>query len=71
MRERNPVRDNGFRGYARTAVGSAVTEPSGLAGGNTGTLGTFVRYACEQGLIKRRPAAEELFAAETREKYVI
>jgi hypothetical protein len=25
----------------------------------------------EQGLIKRAPAAEELFAAETREEYVI
>jgi 4,5-dihydroxyphthalate decarboxylase len=39
--------------------------------GNTETLGTFVRYSCEQGLIKRQPPAEELFAAETREEYVI
>ncbi len=38
---------------------------------NTGTLETFVRYSCEQGLIKRRPTAEDLFAAETREEYVI
>jgi 4,5-dihydroxyphthalate decarboxylase len=39
--------------------------------GNTGTLETFVRYSCEQGLIKRPSAVEELFAAETREEYVI
>jgi 4,5-dihydroxyphthalate decarboxylase len=39
--------------------------------GNTETLGTFVRYSCEQGLIKRQRPAEELFAAETREEYVI
>jgi 4,5-dihydroxyphthalate decarboxylase len=42
----------------------------GLAG-NAETLETFVRYSFEQGLIKRRPAAAELFAAETREEYVI
>jgi 4,5-dihydroxyphthalate decarboxylase len=39
--------------------------------GNRETLGTFVRYSCEQGLIKRPPPAEELFAAETREEFVI
>jgi len=42
----------------------------GLAG-NEATLETFVRYSFEQGLIKRRPTAAELFAAETREEYVI
>jgi 4,5-dihydroxyphthalate decarboxylase len=39
--------------------------------GNRDTLETFVRYSFEQGLIKRAPAVEELFAAETREEYVI
>jgi 4,5-dihydroxyphthalate decarboxylase len=39
--------------------------------GNCETLETFVRYSGEQGLIKRRPSAEELFAAETREEFVI
>jgi 4,5-dihydroxyphthalate decarboxylase len=39
--------------------------------GNRGTLETFVRYSGEQGLIKRRPSVEELFAAETREEFVI
>jgi 4,5-dihydroxyphthalate decarboxylase len=42
----------------------------GLAG-NSETLGTFVRYSFEQGLIKRQPPVEELFAAEAREEYVI
>jgi 4,5-dihydroxyphthalate decarboxylase len=39
--------------------------------GNDGTLRTFLRYAFEQGLIKSQPEPEELFAAETREAYVI
>jgi len=39
--------------------------------GNEQTLATFVRYAWEQGLIKTRPSPHELFAAETRESYVI
>jgi 4,5-dihydroxyphthalate decarboxylase len=39
--------------------------------GNTGTLETFVRYSSEQGLIKRQLSPDELFAAETREEYVI
>jgi len=39
--------------------------------GNSETLETFVRYSGEQGLIKRRPSVEELFAAETREEFVI
>jgi 4,5-dihydroxyphthalate decarboxylase len=39
--------------------------------GNRPTLETFVRYSGEQGLIKRRPPVEELFAAETREEFVI
>jgi len=39
--------------------------------GNEGTLRTFLRYAFEQGLIASRPEPEELFAAETREAYVI
>jgi 4,5-dihydroxyphthalate decarboxylase len=42
----------------------------GLAG-NSETLGTFVRYSFEQGLIKRQLPVEELFAAEAREEYVI
>jgi len=42
----------------------------GLAG-NTETLRTFVRYSFEQGLIKRQLPVAELFAAETREVYVI
>jgi len=42
----------------------------GLAG-NEPTLRTFVRYARDQGLIKTQHAPEELFAAETREAYVI
>jgi 4,5-dihydroxyphthalate decarboxylase len=42
----------------------------GLAG-NEETLATFVRYAFEQGLIKTRPEPAALFAAETRESYVI
>jgi 4,5-dihydroxyphthalate decarboxylase len=39
--------------------------------GNDGTLRTFLRYALEQGLIQSQPEPEELFAAETREAYVI
>ena len=39
--------------------------------GSRETLGTFVRYSNEQGLITRRPSVEELFAAETREEFVI
>jgi 4,5-dihydroxyphthalate decarboxylase len=39
--------------------------------GNEETLATFVRYAFEQGLIKTRPEPAALFAAETRESYVI
>jgi 4,5-dihydroxyphthalate decarboxylase len=39
--------------------------------GNDGTLRTFLRYAVEQGLIGSQPEPEELFAAETREAYVI
>jgi hypothetical protein len=42
----------------------------GLAG-NEDTLGTFVRYAFEQGLISREREPAELFAPETREAYVI
>ena len=42
----------------------------GLAG-NEDTLGTFVRYAFEQGLISREREPTELFAPETREAYVI
>jgi 4,5-dihydroxyphthalate decarboxylase len=42
----------------------------GLAG-NSATLETFVRYLFEQGLVKRQRPVEELFAAETREEYVI
>ena len=42
----------------------------GLAG-NAKTLRTFVRYSFEQGLIRRQPSPEELFAPETREAYVI
>jgi 4,5-dihydroxyphthalate decarboxylase len=42
----------------------------GLAG-NSETLGTFVRYSFEQGLTERQRPVEELFAAETREEYVI
>ena len=42
----------------------------GLAG-NEDTLGTFVRYACEQGLISREREPAELFAPETREAFVI
>jgi 4,5-dihydroxyphthalate decarboxylase len=42
----------------------------GLAG-NEETLGTFVRYSFEQGLIRRQLPVAELFAAETREAYVI
>jgi 4,5-dihydroxyphthalate decarboxylase len=42
----------------------------GLAG-NEQTLRTFIRYAFEQGLIRRQPSPAELFAAETREAYVI
>jgi 4,5-dihydroxyphthalate decarboxylase len=40
-------------------------------GGNEDTLGTFVRYACAQGLISREREPAELFAPETREAYVI
>ena len=36
-----------------------------------GRRGTFVRYACEQGLISREREPAELFAPETREAYVI
>ena len=32
---------------------------------------TFVRYSFEQGLIRRQPSPEELFAPETREAYVV
>jgi 4,5-dihydroxyphthalate decarboxylase len=39
--------------------------------GNERTLRTFVQYAWEQGLIKTQPAPEALFAAETREAYVV
>ncbi len=42
----------------------------GLAG-NSATLETFVRYSFEQGLVKQQRPVEELFAAETREEYVI
>jgi 4,5-dihydroxyphthalate decarboxylase len=42
----------------------------GLAG-NEPALRTFVRYSFEQGLIRQQPAPDELFAAETREEYVI
>jgi 4,5-dihydroxyphthalate decarboxylase len=42
----------------------------GLAG-NSETLRTFVQYSFEQGLIKRQLPVDELFAAETREEYVI
>jgi hypothetical protein len=42
----------------------------GLAG-NEETLGTFVRYAWEQGLVSQQTWPAALFAAETREAYVI
>jgi hypothetical protein len=42
----------------------------GLAG-NSDTLRTFVRYSFGQGLVKRQLPVDELFAAETREEYVI
>jgi 4,5-dihydroxyphthalate decarboxylase len=42
----------------------------GLAG-NAKTLRTFIRYSFEQGLIRRQPSPDELFAPETREAYVI
>jgi len=42
----------------------------GLAG-NEQVLRTFVRYSFEQGLIRQQPTPAELFAAETREAYVI
>jgi 4,5-dihydroxyphthalate decarboxylase len=38
---------------------------------NRATLEVFLRYAHEQGLTPRRLAAEELFAPETTESYVI
>lgn len=42
----------------------------GLAG-NEKTLNTFLRYSCEQGLIKTQPSAASLFAPETLETYLI
>ena len=61
-------------GYAEAERTRRLMGPDfwsyGLAG-NRETLGTFVRYSGEQGLIKRRPPVEELFAAETREEFVI
>jgi len=42
----------------------------GLAG-NEETLRTFVRYSFEQGLIRRQLPVADLFAAETREAYVV
>jgi 4,5-dihydroxyphthalate decarboxylase len=43
----------------------------GLGGDSLLALRTFVRYAWEQGLIRTQPSPEALFAAETREAYVI
>jgi 4,5-dihydroxyphthalate decarboxylase len=61
-------------GYADAERTRNVMGPDfwtyGLAG-NEETLRTFVRYAREQGLVKREHAVAELFAAETREAYVI
>jgi 4,5-dihydroxyphthalate decarboxylase len=42
----------------------------GLAG-NEAALGTFLRYSFDQGLARRLLGPAELFAAETRESYVI
>ena len=44
--------------------------PYGLAA-NKAVLDTFLRYHHEQGLSKRRFAAEELFAPETLESYKV
>jgi len=61
-------------GYAEAERTRTLMGPDfwtyGLAG-NTATLATFIRYSFEQGLVKRQLEAEELFAAETREEYVI
>jgi hypothetical protein len=64
-------------GRVRRLFAQADPEPDGRglldvrAGGNSETLRTFVRYSFEQGLIKRQLPVDELFAAETREEYVI
>jgi 4,5-dihydroxyphthalate decarboxylase len=61
-------------GYAETErtrnVMGADFWTYGLAG-NEDTLRTFVRYAFEQGLVARQRPVDGLFAAETRETYVI